>query len=68
MLDFGDKLSDINQMWINVRCLDVKDISPVIIGVVAAAVVVIAVGICLYVFRYRIFVSRPKKGYKRVDE
>ena len=67
MLDFGDKLGEINQMWINVRCLDVKDISPVTVGIVAAVVVVIAVAVCLYVFRYRIFVYRPKKGYKRVN-
>lgn len=67
MLDFGVKLGEINQMWINVRCLDVKDISPVTVGIVAAVVVVIAVAVCLYVFRYRIFVYRPKKGYKRVN-
>ncbi|MDE7307033.1 MAG: extracellular solute-binding protein, partial [Clostridia bacterium] len=52
MLDFGDKLSEINQMWINVRCLDLKDISPVTIGVTCAVVGVIVIAILLYVFRY----------------
>lgn len=68
MLDFGDKLGDINQMWINVRCLDVKDIPVATIVTISVVIVVVVVGICLYVFRYRIFVSRPKKGYTRVDE
>lgn len=68
MLDFGAKLGDINRMWINVRCLDVKDFSPAAIITVAALAVAAAVGICLYVFRYRIFVYRPKKGYTRVEE
>ncbi len=64
MLDFGDKLSDINQMWINVRCLDLIDISPVTVGVVAAVIAGIAIAILLYVFRYRLFIKhRPKKGY-----
>ena len=27
MLDFGDDLANINQMWINVRCLDINDIT-----------------------------------------
>ncbi len=68
MLDFGDRLADINQMWINVRCLDAKDISPVTIVVIAGAIVLIAAAILLYVFRYRIFIKyRPKKGYKLVE-
>lgn len=69
MVDFGDKLSEINQMWINVRCLDLKDISPVTVGIVAGVVGVLAIGICLYAFRYRIFIKhRPKKGYYKVEE
>ncbi|MDE6373418.1 MAG: extracellular solute-binding protein, partial [Clostridia bacterium] len=31
MLDFGDRLGAINQMWINVRCLDVKDFNPAVV-------------------------------------
>ncbi len=69
MLDFGDSLGEINQMWINVRCLDVKDISPVVIGIVAAVVAVIILAICLYVFRYRLFINyKPKKGYTKVND
>ena len=66
MLDFGDKLADLNQMWINVRCFSVSDISPVTIGIAAGVIVLAAAGICLYVLRYRIFLTgKPKKGYKK---
>lgn len=69
MLDFKDRLADINRMWINVRCLDLKDISPVTAGVVSAVIGAAALGICLYAFRYRIFIRhRPKKGYYKVEE
>lgn len=61
MLDFGDKLGEINQMWINVRCLDLKDISPVVYGVVSAVAAAAVIGICLYVFRYKIFIREPKE-------
>ncbi|MCH5142323.1 MAG: extracellular solute-binding protein [Clostridiales bacterium] len=67
MLDFGDKLADLNQMWINVRCFDVSDISPVTIGVTAGVIVLAAAAICLYSFRYKIFITgKPKKGYRKV--
>lgn len=67
MLDFGNKLSDINQMWINVRCLDLFDIPiGLIIGVVAA-IVLIATSICLYVYRDYIFVPKAKRGYKKIN-
>ncbi|MDE7329486.1 MAG: extracellular solute-binding protein, partial [Clostridia bacterium] len=45
MLDFGDRLADINQMWINVRCLDIMDFSPVAVGVVCGIIVIGAVAI-----------------------
>lgn len=69
MLDFGDKLTDINQMWIHVRCLDLLDYNPVIVGIVAAVVVVIILAIVLYHFRYRIFIKKykPRKGYKKIE-
>ncbi len=68
MLDFGDKLSEINQMWINVRCLDLKDISPVVIGVTCAVIGLIIIAIILYAFRYKIFINyKPKKGYVKVE-
>ena len=56
MLDFGDKLADINRMWINVRCLDLVDFDPVVVGVVAAIIVAVAAGIVLYAYRYKIFI------------
>ena len=58
MEDFGDRLSDINQMWINVRCLDVKDFDPAVVWSVVAIVLAGAVAICLYKFRYQIFYRR----------
>lgn len=68
MLDFGDKLSDINQMWINVRCLDVMDISPVTIGIICGAVGLIVIAAVLYGCRYKIFIKhKPKKGYKKTE-
>ena len=61
MVDFGDRLPAINQMWINVRCLDVKDFNPAVVWSVVAIVVAGAVAIVLYKFRYRIF-YRDKKN------
>lgn len=69
MLDFEDKLADINQMWINVRCLDLLDISPVTVGIVAGVIGLIALAGCLYGFRYKLFIKhKPKKGFEKVDE
>lgn len=69
MLDFGDKLADINQMWINVRCLDLLDFSPVAVGVTCGLAGLAAIGICLYVFRYKLFIkARPKKGFEKVEK
>lgn len=60
MVDFGDRLSDINQMWINVRCLDLKDFNPVIVWTTVALIVVITAAIVLYRCRYLIFYRKPK--------
>ena len=69
MLDFGDKLGEINQMWINVRCLDLKDISPAVIGITAAVIGVIVIAVLLYAFRYKLFINyKPKKGYEKSDK
>ncbi len=66
MLDFGDKLADLNQMWINVRCFNVSDISPAVIGIVVGVIVLAAAAICLYIFRYRIFYrEKPQKADKK---
>ena len=68
MLDFGDKLSEINQMWINVRCPDLKDVDPAVWGVVGGIAGASAVAVCLYIFRHKIFLSyRPKKGFEKVE-
>lgn len=64
MLDFGDKLSDINQMWINVRCLDVKDFDPAVVWSIVAVVIVCAAALVLYKFRYRIFERRGRRDKK----
>lgn len=61
MVDFGARLPAINQMWINVRCLDVKDFNPAVVWSVVAIVIAGAVMIVLYKFRYRIFYRRPKE-------
>lgn len=58
MLDFGDKLSDINQMWINVRCLDVNDFNPAVVWTVVGICLAGAAAIILYKFRYRIFIRK----------
>lgn len=67
MLDFGDKLADINQMWINVRCLDLVDIPIEIILGVAITIVIFVSAICIYVFRDSIFVPKAKRGYKKIN-
>ena len=66
MLDFGEKLGDINQMWINVRCPDLLDFSPVTVGIVVAIIAVFAMAICFYVFRYKLFIrNKPKNGFEK---
>ena len=59
MVDFDDRLAAINQMWIDVRCLDVKDFNPAVVWTVVAIVLAGAVAIILYKFRYSIFYRRP---------
>lgn len=67
MLDFGDRLGEINRMWINVRCLDLLDIPAATVGIVAAVICTIIIAICLYVFRYKLFIkNKPKNGFERV--
>ncbi|HBN12093.1 MAG TPA: spermidine/putrescine ABC transporter substrate-binding protein [Clostridiales bacterium] len=62
MLDFGDKLGEINRMWINVRCLDVKDIPIATVCIIAAVIIAVVAGALLYAFRYKLFIKdRVKK-------
>ena len=58
MMDFGDRLSQINQMWINVRCLDVKDFNPAVVWTVVGIILAGAVALTLYKFRYKIFIRK----------
>lgn len=68
MRDFEDKLTEINQMWINVRCLDVNDISPVTIGIICGVAGLIAIASVLYAFRYKLFIKyKPQKGFERTE-
>lgn len=69
MRDFGEKLGEINQMWINARCLDAGDISPAAIGIICGVCGFSAVAILLYVFRYKIFIKKykPKGGFEKTD-
>lgn len=67
MLDFGDDLTAINQMWINVRCLDVADINVTVVIVVAVIIVAVAAAIVLYRLRYRIFYRNRKTDSKEKD-
>ena len=68
MVDFGDRLAAINQMWINVRCLDVKDFNPAIVWSVVAVLIAGVTAIVLYRFRYQIFYRRPKELTDKSDE
>jgi spermidine/putrescine transport system substrate-binding protein len=68
MLDFGDDLAAINQMWINVRCLDLLDFNPVVVGVTAGIIVLLVAAIVVYHFRYSIFKPYVKKGYHKIEK
>ncbi len=59
MLDFGDRLSEINQMWINVRCLDLKDINPAVLW--PCVVLAVAALALLFVYLFRNAIPGKKK-------
>ena len=61
MLDFGDDLANINQMWINVRCLDINDIPVTTVVIVAVIIVAAVAAILLYRFRYYIFYRKEPR-------
>lgn len=67
MRDFGDNLAAINQMWINVRCLDVKDFNPAVVWSVVGIALAGAVAITLYKFRYKIFYRRSKTLFRKTE-
>jgi spermidine/putrescine transport system substrate-binding protein len=68
MLDFGDDLSAINQMWINVRCLDLKDFNPVIVSVLITVLALLICAIVIYHYRYYLFKPLVKKGYHKIAQ
>ncbi len=67
MCDFQDRLAAINQMWINVRCLDVNDFNPAVVWSVIAILIAGATAIVLYKFRYRIFYRRSTEETNEVN-
>ncbi len=67
MLDFGDRLSAINQMWIDVRCLDLLDFNPVVVWSVAGITALLIAAAVIYSQRYKIFRPVHRKGYKKVN-
>lgn len=62
MQDFGDRLSAINQMWINVRCPDLLDFNPVVVWSTAGVIVVLGALIVVYKLRYRLPSLPRRKG------
>ncbi|MDE7301516.1 MAG: extracellular solute-binding protein, partial [Clostridia bacterium] len=60
MRDFEDALPAINQMWINVRCLDVKDFDPAVVWTVLGIAIAGGAAITLYKLRYKIFIRLEK--------
>ena len=65
MQDFGDRLGDINQMWINVRCTDLLDFNPAVVWGTAGVIVALGALIVVYKLRYRIDDLLRKKGEKQ---
>lgn len=68
MMDFDEESTkDINQMWINIRCFNLTQISLQTWIVVCVVIVVIGILVTVYLLRHKIFVKKMKKGYRRVD-
>ena len=68
MMDFDEESTkNLNQMWINVRCFNLSDISLQTWIIVIIATMVVAIFIVGYVMRHKIFVKKMKKGFRRVE-
>lgn len=68
MMYFDDETNaKINQMWINVRCFNISQVSDRTWLVIGCVVAVIAVAVVIYVLRHKIFRKRMKKGYYVAD-
>ncbi len=68
MLAFDDDVSvKINQMWINVRCFNISNISSRTWIIAGTVVLVIILLVVIYLFRHSIFAPKKKKGYHLVD-
>lgn len=64
MMYFDDETNaKINQMWINVRCFNISQVSDRTWLIMGCAVAAIAVAVVIYVLRHKIFRKRVKKGY-----
>lgn len=68
MLYFDDEgNADINQMWINIRCFNLRMLSGTQWAMIGAGVLLAAAVVLLIVFRDRLFRRRVPKGYRRVQ-
>lgn len=64
MMYFDDETNaKINQMWINVRCFNVSQISDRTWLVMGCVVALIVMSVVVYILRHKIFRKRMKKGY-----
>ena len=64
MMYFDDETNaKINQMWINVRCFNISQVSDRTWLIMGCAIAAIAVAVVIYVLRHKIFRKRVKKGY-----
>ena len=68
VMEYFDKEvnQNVNQMWINVRCFNLRSVT--VKQWVTAAIVIAAVAlmVLVFVFRHRIFKKRVPKGYRAV--
>ena len=68
MMYFDDETNaKINQMWINVRCFNISQISDRTWIVLGCVVAVIALAVVIYILRHKIFRRKMKKGYYVAD-
>ena len=68
MMDFEEESTkDLNQMWINIRCFNLSQISLQTWIIAIGVVIIVAILIVGYAMRHKIFVKKMKKGFRRVD-
>lgn len=65
---FDDKANEeINQMWINVRCFDMRSISGRSWLIAAAVIAAVGLLALVFAFRHKIFRRPIPKGFRRAD-